>query len=114
MAQVMAWMMLVVGTGIVQGETGRAGGRLGKGVGEGRWDGARDLCMSVCVYVGKKEPLISRLLRGLSHFVPVAQLAPALTMHNPWDKARKTGWCSECVYSRCQTIIRENGGCLQI
>lgn len=111
LARVMAWMMLIVGTGSREGETGRAVGCLGKGLGEGRWARATGLstsvcvcvytcvciCMHVCVYVGKNELLISRLLRGLSHYVPMAQLAPALTIRNPWHKARKTGWCSECV-----------------
>lgn len=73
----------------------------GKGVGEGRWDRATDVSMSVCVCLCWQEGavlIISILLSGLSHLVPMAHLAPALTIRNPWDKARKTG-VAFCVCS---------------
>lgn len=50
--------------------------------------------------------IISSLLSDLSYLVPMAQLAPALTIGNPWDKARKTGWCGDCLLM-CVTYITE-------
>lgn len=101
-------MVLVVGTGTGQGEIGSVGGCPGQ-KGEGRWDTATDVSKCVCVCLSWQEGaalVISSLLSGLSHLVPMAQLAPALTIRNPWDNARKTGWCSKCacvcmcIYSR--------------
>ena len=60
-------------------------------------------CVCMCVYVSvfwqEGAVLITDgLLSGLSlTLVPMAQLAPALTVLNPWDKARKTGRYSECM-----------------